>query len=88
MFRRADPGSLTIQVDGQPVRARNGDSVATSLLGAGIQITRRTLVSGAPRGPWCLMGACFDCVAAIDGRRLRTCMTPVQEGMRVDTRRD
>jgi predicted molibdopterin-dependent oxidoreductase YjgC len=86
MLRRAVSGSLSIDVDGVPVRARNGDSVAVALLAAGIQVTRRTAVSGAPRGPWCMMGACFDCIAMVDGHRLRTCMTPVQEGMRVDTR--
>jgi NADH dehydrogenase/NADH:ubiquinone oxidoreductase subunit G len=36
-----------------------------------------------------MMGACFDCVAIVDGRRgVRTCMTPAREGLRVDTQRD
>ena len=89
MFRRgvALPWSMT--VDGLPVRAREGDSVAAALLASGAAVTRRTPVSGSPRGPWCMMGACFDCVAVVDGERgVRACMTPVRNGMRVDTQRD
>ena len=89
MLRRTAAASGTLIVDGKPVRAVDGESVASALLAAGIQVTRHTAVSGAPRGPWCMMGACFDCVAIVDGRRgVRTCMTPVREGLRVDTQRD
>lgn len=89
MPRRAAAASWTLIVDGQPVRAIEGESVASALLAAGLQVTRHTAVSGAPRGPWCMMGACFDCVAIVDGRRgVRTCMTSVREGLRVDTQRD
>jgi D-hydroxyproline dehydrogenase subunit gamma len=89
MFRRGASTPLTMAFDGRPVPARDGDSVASALLAAGIQVTRRTAVSGAPRGPWCMMGACFDCVAIVDGRRgVRTCMTPAREGVSVATQRD
>ena len=89
MFRRDVAAPITIEVDGKPVRARDGDSVASAMLAAGIHVTRRTPVSGAPRGPWCMMGACFDCVAVVDGARgMRTCMVAAREGLRVDTQRD
>ena len=89
MFRRDGPAPRTIFFDGHPVRAREGDSVASALLAAGVTVTRRTPVSGAPRGPWCMMGACFDCVAIVDGHRgVRTCMTLAREGQRVDPQRD
>ena len=88
MLRRAGPTNLTIYMDGIPVPAREGDSVAAALLAAGVLVTRETAVSGAPRGPWCMMGACFDCVAIVDGRRgVRTCMVPVREGLAVETQR-
>jgi hypothetical protein len=89
MFRRTSASPLTLFFDGRPLHAREGDSVASALLAAGVIVTRQTPVSGAPRGPWCMMGACFDCVAIVDGRRgMRTCMTPVREGLCVDTQRD
>ncbi len=89
MFRRGESGPWTMFFDGRPVRARDGDSVASALLASGIRVTRETPVSGAPRGPWCMMGACFDCVAIVDGHRgVRTCMTSAREGLRVATQRD
>jgi hypothetical protein len=50
------------------VPARAADSVSVALLAVGVTTTRATPVSGAPRGPFCIMGACFDCLAEVDGR--------------------
>jgi predicted molibdopterin-dependent oxidoreductase YjgC len=88
MFRRGVSEPWMMSFDGRQVHAREGDSVASALLAAGIRATRETSVSGAMRGPWCMMGACFDCVAIVDGRRgVRTCMTEAREGLRVETQR-
>jgi predicted molibdopterin-dependent oxidoreductase YjgC len=84
MLTRAAAGNLTIWFDERPIKVRTGDSVAVGLLAAGITTTRTTPVSGAPRGPYCMMGACFECLAEVDGRaNVQTCMTLVQDGMRV-----
>jgi D-hydroxyproline dehydrogenase subunit gamma len=84
MLARAGAADLTIWFEGQAVPARSGDSVAVALLAAGITTTRSTAVSGAPRGPFCMMGACFDCLSVVDGRpNVQSCMTPVRDGMRV-----
>jgi predicted molibdopterin-dependent oxidoreductase YjgC len=84
MLTRPADGDLTIWFDDRPIRVRAGDSIAVALLSAGITTTRTTPVSGAPRGPYCLMGACFECLAVVDGRaNVQTCMTPVRDGMRV-----
>ena len=89
MFRRGVAVPWTMLVDGLPVRAREGDSIAAAMLAAGLHATRRNAVSGAARGPWCMMGACFECVAVVDGQRdIRTCMTQARNGSRVDTQRD
>jgi predicted molibdopterin-dependent oxidoreductase YjgC len=80
--------AVTILLDGAPIAARAGDSVAAALLAAGIIATRTTPVSGAPRGPYCMMGACFECLMVIDGVASRqACLTPVREGMRVERQR-
>lgn len=84
MFRRLESGTLRIWFDDQPLTARDGESIATALLAHGIRITRATAVSGAARGPYCMMGACFDCLAEVDGRTgVQTCLTTVRDGMRV-----
>jgi len=79
---------VTIVVDGARVEARAGESVAAALLASGRLATRTTPVSGAARGPWCLMGACFDCLAVIDGEPSRqACLVVVREAMTVETQR-
>ena len=69
MFKRlGDKGAtLTFTVDGKPIRARIGDTVASAMLAAGIDRCRTTPVSGAPRAPYCLMGVCFECLVTVDG---------------------
>jgi hypothetical protein len=84
MLVRAGTADLTIWFDGQAVPARTGDSVAVALLAAGITTTRTTPVSGAPRGPFCMMGACFDCLVVVDDRaNVQTCMMLARDGMRI-----
>ncbi|MGA3399387.1 MAG: (2Fe-2S)-binding protein [Acetobacteraceae bacterium] len=85
MFNRPDTATLTIYLDGAPLSAREGDSVAAALLSHGIHTTRHTPISGAPRGPYCMMGACFECLAVVDGTPgVQTCLAPVRDGMRIE----
>jgi D-hydroxyproline dehydrogenase subunit gamma len=79
---------LTISVDGQRVEARAGDTVAATLLAAGVDHCRTTPVSGAPRAPYCMMGVCFECLVTVDGVGNRqACLLPVRDGMSVETQR-
>jgi len=86
-FRRLDePDSrwVEIHIDGQPTRAREGDSVAAALLAAGLRSCRTTPISGAPRAPFCMMGVCYECLVEIDGAPNRqSCQITVQEGMQI-----
>ena len=86
MFRRRQPSAspVALIVDGAPVGAEAGDSVAAALLLAGISPFRTTAVSGAPRAPYCMIGHCFDCLVEIDGEPNRqACLEIVHEGMQV-----
>ena len=88
MFKRlGDTGAtLTVTIDGKPIRARIGDTVASAMLAAGIGHCRTTPVTGAPRAPYCLMGVCFECLVSVDGVGSRQgCLVPVREGMKVET---
>lgn len=76
--------AVDIFVEGARVCAREGESVATALLSAGVVAFRRTPVSGQPRAPLCLMGVCFECLVEIDGvQNVQSCMVPVHAGMKV-----
>ena len=89
MFRRlieSKAAAIALMVDGKPISAREGDTVASALLAAGIDHTRTTPVSGAPRAPYCMMGVCFECLMSIEGVGSRqACLVPVREGMAVET---
>lgn len=91
MFRRlpeAGAATLVVTIDGRPAPARDGDSVAATLLANGIVACRTTPVSGAPRAPHCLMGVCFECLVTIDGVGNRqACLVSVADGMAIETQR-
>jgi predicted molibdopterin-dependent oxidoreductase YjgC len=77
---------VTIEVDGRPLTAYEGETVAGALMAAGTRVFRTTAREGAPRGLYCGMGVCYDCLVVIDGRpNRRACMTPVSAGLRVQT---
>lgn len=74
---------FNIEVNGQPVPAHHGQTVAVALLAAGQRIFRRT-ESGELRGLFCGMGVCFDCLVTVNGlAEQRACMTPVEPGMQI-----
>jgi predicted molibdopterin-dependent oxidoreductase YjgC len=74
--------ALTIQVDGQQVEAYAGESVAAVLLANGRRRFRHTGKVCRPRGIFCGIGVCYDCLVTIDGvPGVRACVTPVSPGM-------
>jgi len=94
MTRRIERGverhaALTLMVDGVPVAAFMGETIATALIAAG-RIALRRDGRGMPRGLFCNMGTCSECFVQVTAagrapRRLRACLTPVAEGMEVET---
>jgi hypothetical protein len=89
MFVRIADGEgerIVVVIDGLPFEGRRGDSVATLLLLAGKVACRRSFVSGEPRGPYCMMGVCFECLVRVDGTDgLQACMIPIRPDMRIET---
>lgn len=88
MFRKLrDPNAsmFTVYVDGEPVEAEHGETVAAVLLRQRSLTSRTTPVHESPRAPHCMMGVCFDCLAIVDGvASTQSCLVSVQEGMRVE----
>lgn len=80
--------AVNLTIDGRPFEACAGDSVAAALLASGTASGRVSSVSGSARGPYCLMGVCFECLVAIDGVGNRqACMVEVRDGMRIETQK-
>lgn len=90
LFRPLEAGlpTVTLEIDGRRASVPAGISVAAAVLMCGLRQTRITPVTGAPRAPYCMMGACFDCLMEIDGLPSRqACLVTVAEGMRVRSQR-
>ena len=86
-MRAAVPGTrpardpVHIRYEGRTLACAPGDSVAAALIDAGEYVCREA-ADGTPRGVFCGMGICQECLVVVDGRPgERACMTTVQEGM-------
>lgn len=89
MFKRLPEDKrqvVALTVDGRCIEARLGDSVAAALLAAGIAVFRTTPATGDPRGAYCMMGVCFDCLVSVDGiGSSQACLLGVRDGMKIET---
>ncbi|HKL64517.1 MAG TPA: 2Fe-2S iron-sulfur cluster-binding protein [Roseovarius sp.] len=68
---------------GETLMLPEGANLAAALLAAGVTVLRHTPVSGAPRAPYCMMGACFDCLIEVEGTVRQACMMEVAEGLEI-----
>lgn len=72
--------------DGVEMEGYEGEPIAMALKAAGIEVHRFTAKRHEPRGIFCAIGRCTDCVMVVDGKpNVRTCMTPLVAGMDVRT---
>ena len=75
---------INLTVDGNPLHAHRGQTIAAALIASGRRIFRRTRVNGKARGLYCGMGVCYDCIVRVDGETERACMRHVEEGMQIE----
>ena len=72
--------------NGKKLYGREGEPIAVALRNNDILVTRYTEKLKEPRGVFCAIGQCTDCVMVVDGAsNVRTCITPLKENMRVET---
>lgn len=72
--------------DGQTLEGYEGEPIAAALKAAGVMVHHYTAKKHMPRGIFCAIGRCTDCICVVDGEpNVRTCMTPLKEGMTVNT---
>jgi hypothetical protein len=87
-IRPAEPHTLHINVDGARIAGLRGQSIAGVLLAQGTTAWRTT-VAGRPRGVFCGIGVCFDCVATVNGETdVRLCLRRAQDGDVIETQDD
>ena len=77
---------VEIIVDGMAIQAVAGESIAAALLNSGKRVFRYTRKFHHPRGVFCAIGKCTDCMMTVNGvPNVRTCVTPVSPGMKIQT---
>jgi predicted molibdopterin-dependent oxidoreductase YjgC len=82
-----DRPSLSFMVDGGAISAKQGDTLLTAMLAAGLGHVRSSEFGDGEGAGFCWMGACQDCWVVVEGRgTLRACTTPVEPGMIVRRR--
>lgn len=81
-----DLEGVTVYIDGQPCKAKKGEVIAATLLANGFRTHRYTAKRHEPRGIYCGIGQCTDCVMTVNGvPNVRTCITEVEAGMVIET---
>ncbi|MDR1816513.1 MAG: (2Fe-2S)-binding protein [Clostridiales Family XIII bacterium] len=82
----AAPREVAFLYDGREMRGYEGEPIAMALRAAGVLVHRYTKKQHRPRGVFCAIGRCTDCVMVVDGQpNVRTCVTALREGMDVRT---
>jgi sarcosine oxidase subunit alpha len=74
---------LSITVDGEIIKVGAGRSLAAALIGAGVRRLRRSPRAAQPRGAFCMMGVCQECLVHVDGKLEQACLKRVRPGMNV-----
>lgn len=81
MSRPPTDGIITLRIDGAEVRATDGQTIAGAMLGTGRLTWRTTAVGRRPRGLFCGIGVCFDCLLMVNGvRDVRACQRRAVDG--------
>lgn len=77
---------VTFTFDGKELKGFEGEPIAAALKANGVMVHRYTKKQHKPRGIFCAIGRCTDCVMVVDNvPNVRTCITPLKEGMDVRT---
>ncbi len=82
--KKGEPVKFTF--DGKELEGYEGEPIAVALKASGLMVHRYTKKEHKPRGVFCAIGRCTDCVMIVDGvPNVRTCITPLKAGMKVQT---
>ncbi|TDC06578.1 (2Fe-2S)-binding protein [Nonomuraea longispora] len=78
--------TFPITVDGRSVPVVPGQTIGAALHAAGVRSWRSTRFGGRPRGLFCGIGVCFDCLVSVNGRAPeRACLLEAAPGDEVTT---
>jgi predicted molibdopterin-dependent oxidoreductase YjgC len=80
--------SVAFAFENRQFEGQEGEPVAAALIASGVRVFRYMPETNEPRGGFCFIGKCADCMMTVDGRpRVRTCVTPLRAGMKINVER-
>lgn len=80
-----EPRTIHLELEGERIPAREGETVAGALLAADVDVFARGVKYHRARGPFCLSGRCSHCLVRVDGEpNVTACTTRVRDGMVVE----
>ena len=75
---------IVFSVNGQSTTAHVGETIHAALIAAGYRQFRNSKTH-QPRGVFCGMGVCYECLVTVNnGSTQQACVTLVEEGMEVE----
>ncbi|KAG9389563.1 sulfurtransferase [Carpediemonas membranifera] len=74
---------VSFTFNSQRLQGFEGEAVSTALLANGIDVLDHHHKDHSALSPFCVNGQCSQCLVRIDGRMRKSCVTPLEEGMRV-----
>ncbi len=80
-------GTVKFTFDGRECKALEGEVLSSALYANGIKIFSYHKKDSSPQGIFCANGQCAQCSVIADGLSVKSCVTPVREGMEVKTLR-
>ncbi len=88
-IRPEEVATLTLTVDGEMITGVLGQSIAGIIMAGDRLGFRHTAKLNRPRGVFCGIGVCFDCLVEVNGLSdVRACQRKASDGDVVVTRHD
>jgi NADPH-dependent 2,4-dienoyl-CoA reductase/sulfur reductase-like enzyme/Fe-S-cluster-containing hydrogenase component 2/bacterioferritin-associated ferredoxin len=80
-------GTVKFTFDGRECEALEGEMISSALYANGIKVFSRHKQDDSPQGIFCANGQCAQCSVIADGISVKSCVTAVRPGMKVQTLR-
>ena len=82
IFRQADTPRVTFTLNDETLEAFEGETLLAALMSQRGWPMRWTECANTPRGMFCGMGVCMDCLVQVEEEGIvRTCMVVVRQGL-------
>jgi len=76
---------VSFTFDGRSMEAVEGEVISSALFANGVRVFNEHHVDGALQGIFCANGQCAQCLVLANGIPVKACITPLEEGMRVES---